>query len=93
MCLPFAHNDVYAFHAAIPCSATKLLFSESKSTVTLEIIHEFFPADNVNSYINEAHATGLYVLVVAGVALLELVDCVLAQMPTLGKAPARSGGA
>jgi 7-keto-8-aminopelargonate synthetase-like enzyme len=26
--LPFAHNDVYAFHATLPCSVTKLLLSK-----------------------------------------------------------------
>jgi 8-amino-7-oxononanoate synthase len=62
--------------------------------MTLEIIEEFFPVDNANLVIDEAHATGLYVPGGRGmVALLGLVDCVLAQLPTLGKAPARSGGA
>jgi hypothetical protein len=53
--------------------------------VTLEIIDESFPADNANLVIDEAHATGLYVPGDRGmVALLGLVDCVLAQLPTLG---------
>jgi 7-keto-8-aminopelargonate synthetase-like enzyme len=59
---------------------------ESKSTVTLEIIDEFFSADNANTVIGEAHATGLYVPDGRG-----MVDCVPARLPTFGKAPARSG--
>jgi hypothetical protein len=53
--------------------------------VTLEIIDKSFPADNANLVIDEAHATGLYVPGGRGmVALLGLVDCVLAQLPALG---------
>jgi hypothetical protein len=33
---------------------------ESKRTVTLKIVVEFFPGDNAHSAIDEAHATGLF---------------------------------
>ena len=57
--------------------------------VTPKISEELLPADHPNY---EAHATGLHVPGGRGiVALLGLVDCVLAQLLTLGKAPARSG--
>jgi 7-keto-8-aminopelargonate synthetase-like enzyme len=70
---------------------TAALKNRRRRIVTLEIVDEFFPADNAHSAIDEAHATGLFVPGGCGtVALLELVDCVL---PTLGKSPTGSGGA
>jgi 8-amino-7-oxononanoate synthase len=52
--------------------------------VILETIDEVFPADNANLVIDEVHATGLYLPGGRGmVALLGLVDCVLARLPTL----------
>jgi 7-keto-8-aminopelargonate synthetase-like enzyme len=62
--------------------------------VILETIDEVFPADNANLIIGKAHATRLYVPGGRGmVALLGLVDCVLAQLHTFGNAFAGSGGA
>jgi len=68
--------------------------SESNSTVTPEIIDGFFPAENANLVVDEAHATGLYMPRGRGVvALLGLVDWLAAWFPMLGKAPVGSGGA
>jgi hypothetical protein len=97
MRLLFTHNDLYPFHAAsaLPYSGTKLPLSK-RARARAPGHSRLLTSSSLwtNSVIDETHATGLYVHGGRGmVALLEQVDCVLARLPTLGKAPVQSGGA